>query len=196
MSTTKKYKKFIPEVERGKRGFPGRAGEAGGINEVNLDTIQANTSHTDRVIITTDVLGSDATIFFARSDRPGVMTSVDKDKLDGIEAGAEVNVGTDISIEQTAGDAEIISSTGSDGTLLPVSIANPSRAGLATPAMKDQWDRAYNERGSQIAGEGLSWNSTDQEIDIDIESDRLRKITAGTLDPSGGSHGDIYMQYE
>ena len=29
-----------------------------------------------------------------------------------------------------------------------------------------------------------------------LTDDRLRKITAGTLDPSGGSHGDVYMQYE
>ena len=30
----------------------------------------------------------------------------------------------------------------------------------------------------------------------DLSSDQIRTITAGTTDPTGGSNGDIYMQYE
>lgn len=56
----------------------------------------------------------------------GFMTGADKTKLDGIAAGAQVNVGTDISYN--AGTRLLSSSTGNDDTLPLVTTAN---AGLA-----------------------------------------------------------------
>lgn len=32
--------------------------------------------------------------------------------------------------------------------------------------------------------------------DLPLNADQIRKITAGTADPTGGSNGDIYLQYE
>jgi hypothetical protein len=68
----------------------------------------------------------------------GLMTAADKSKLDGIEAGAEVNVATDLSLGTHDTDSiDILSSTGSDVTLPS---ATTSLAGLMSSADKTKLD--------------------------------------------------------
>lgn len=69
--------------------------------------------------------GSDAVIAAADSTNAGVLSSADKNKLDGIAPGAEVNAPTNISIARTANAVTVQSSTGSDSTI------NPATATLA-----------------------------------------------------------------
>lgn len=75
--------------------------------------------------VLTSSTGTDVTLPLAGSD-PGLMSAADKTKLDGIEAGAQANVATDLTY--TAATRVIASSTGTDATLPLVS---SSDAGLA-----------------------------------------------------------------
>jgi hypothetical protein len=70
--------------------------------------------------------GTNATIPAATTSLAGLMTNTDKTKLDGIEAGAQVNVGTNLGITAgtTAGPI-VTSSTGTDATL-PTATASAS----------------------------------------------------------------------
>lgn len=63
-------------------------GGGGGDTEVSLSTTYA----TGTVTITNSA-GSNATINSASTSQAGVMSSADKEKLDGVEAGAQANVG-------------------------------------------------------------------------------------------------------
>jgi hypothetical protein len=73
----------------------------------------------------------------ATGAQAGTMSAADKTKLNGIAAGAQVNVGTDLTY--TASSRLLESSTGADVTLPVVDITN---AGLA-PAPEDGPDRFY-----------------------------------------------------
>tara|TARA_R110000851_G_scaffold57420_2_gene133758 strand:+ start:3490 stop:4878 length:1389 start_codon:yes stop_codon:yes gene_type:complete len=80
--------------------------------------------------------GADGVIGAATISVAGVMTAADKTKLDGIDAGAEVNVDTDIS-ENTVTNTtvEVASSTGANATL---NQASTSRAGVLSKAKFDE----------------------------------------------------------
>ena len=69
----------------------------------------------------------------------GLMTATDKSKLDGIEDGAQVNVGTDLTGVPTAVGYGIASSTGTD-VAIPAVVAGSPNAGLMTPTDKDKLD--------------------------------------------------------
>ena len=75
--------------------------------------------------ITYDAGTQTVAINAATTSAAGSMSSADKAKLDGIAAGAQVNVATDITYD--AASREVRSSTGADATL---PLVTPSAAGL------------------------------------------------------------------
>jgi hypothetical protein len=98
--------------------------------QVNAPTDLGYTSATR---ILTSSTGADVTLPLAGSD-PGLMSAADKTKLDGIAAGAQVNVPTDLTY--TAATRLLASSTGTDVTLPLVG----ADAGLMSAADKTKLD--------------------------------------------------------
>ena len=90
--------------------------------------------------------GNDVTIAGATGSIAGVMTAADKTKLDGIDAGAQVNIDTDLSKTASTTDVTINSST---GTNVSIGAASTSSAGVMT---KDLYDNviANNAKVSNV----------------------------------------------
>jgi hypothetical protein len=81
--------------------------------------------------------GTNATVPAATSSVAGLLTSADKTKLDGIAAGAQVNVGTDLAMAGAGNSRTIASSTG-NGVTVPV--ASTSSAGFMSTDDKTKLD--------------------------------------------------------
>ena len=80
--------------------------------------------------------GADITLNAATQAVAGAMTATDKEKLDGIDIGAEANVGTNLAESTTTNTTVIVtSSTGNNATLAS---ASTSRAGLLSKAKFDE----------------------------------------------------------
>jgi hypothetical protein len=76
-------------------------------------------------------------ILAATTSAPGSMSATDKAKLDGIAAGAQVNVATNLGYSAAASNGTVSSSTGNNATL---PAATTSLAGLLTAADKAKLD--------------------------------------------------------
>lgn len=76
-------------------------------------------------------------ILAATTSAPGSMSATDKAKLDGIAAGAQVNVATNLGYSAAASSGTVSSSTGNNATL---PAATTSLAGLLTAADKAKLD--------------------------------------------------------
>jgi len=97
-------------------------------------------SVTNRTGTTLDIdssTGADATVPASSSTEAGLMTATQFNKLDGIAAGAQVNVATDLSNTPAATTVEVESSTGTN-TTLPAATA--AAAGVMTGADKSKLD--------------------------------------------------------
>ena len=81
--------------------------------------------------------GTNATIPAATTSLAGLMTNTDKSKLDGIAAGAQVNVGTNLGQSRNATSYTVTSSTGSNTTLAAATTTN---AGVFVAADKSKLD--------------------------------------------------------
>lgn len=104
-----------------------------GTGATNLGVTTSSTT----VTVTSDT-GADATVGAATGSAAGIMTSADRTKLDGIQAGAQVNVPTDLSLGTITGTAvPLNSSTGADVSL---PAATTSLAGLQTASDKTKLD--------------------------------------------------------
>lgn len=90
------------------------------LNTAKVSNVSTNLSYTTAATTGTVVSsdGTNATIPAATTALAGLMTNVDKTKLDGIAAGAQVNVATNLSVTAgtTAGPI-VTSSTGTNATL-------------------------------------------------------------------------------
>lgn len=93
----------------------------------------------------TSSTGTDATIPAATTSLAGLLTSADKTKLDGIAAGAQVNVATNLGYTTAASTGTVTSSTGTNATL---PAATTSLAGLLTGADKTKLDGI--QAGAQV----------------------------------------------
>lgn len=82
--------------------------------------------------------GADAVLPASTTSLSGVMSAADKTKLDGIASGAQVNVGTDLTVTATLFSVDILSSTGTDVTL-NTAVAGVT-AGIMTSADKAKLD--------------------------------------------------------
>jgi len=94
------------------------AGIASGA-EVNVDT---NLGYTASTRVLTSSTGTDVTLPEADGTNPGLMSDTDKDKLDGVASGAQVNVATNLSY--TASTGEVASSTGTNVTIPEIAWVN------------------------------------------------------------------------
>jgi hypothetical protein len=134
----------------------------------NLPTGGAGTdlSYTASTRVLASSTGADATLPLATTSDAGLLSSADKTKLDGIEAGAQVNVGTDLSY--TASSRLLTSSTGADVTLPE---ATTTLAGLQSAADKTKLDGIA--AGAEV-NINADWNATTGDAAI------LNKPTLGT----------------
>jgi hypothetical protein len=89
--------------------------------------------------------GTNATLPAATTSIAGLLTSADKTKLDGIAAGAQVNVATNLGYTSAASTGTVTSSTGTNATL---PAATASIAGLLTSADKTKLDGI--QAGAQV----------------------------------------------
>ena len=105
--------------------------------QVNVATNLAQGTRTTTTVPVTSSTGTDATLTAATTSLAGVMTSADKSKLDGIAAGAQVNVATNLGVTTTTTSNTITSSTGTNAT---IGEATSSAAGLMSTTHHDKLD--------------------------------------------------------
>ena len=142
--------------------------------------------------------GADIVLNAATGSIAGAMTGADKTKLDGITTGANVNVTTDISIDQTGASQVVVeSSDGTDGT---ITAATGSVAGVMTSADKTKLDGiatgaqvnvAETVTSIAIASNILTYtdeNGSDTDIDLSLYLDdtNLSRLTSGSINGSTG----------
>lgn len=125
--------------------------------------------------VLTSSTGADVTLPLATGTDPGLMAAADKGKLDGVAAGAEVNVNADWNA--VSGDAQILNKP-TLGSLAALSIVSDAEiaanAEIAVSKLADGAARQLLQ--TDAAGTGVEWTSN-----VDIP---------GTLDVSGASTFD------
>ena len=82
-----------------------------------ISTDLDNVPGTSAVVVTSST-GDDTAILNATSTRAGVMQATDKVKLDSIETGAQINVGTNLTAQRDSNSYTVESSTGTDANIL------------------------------------------------------------------------------
>ena len=108
----------------------------GDIDSLGAETNDLSITHNEDNVDIAIENGADITLAGATTTAAGAMSKDDKVKVDGIEAGAEVNVDTNLAEgASTTTTVVITSSTGNDATL---SSASASRAGLMSKAKFDE----------------------------------------------------------
>ena len=123
--------------------------------------------------------GTNAIITNATTSDSGLMSSSDKSKLDGIQSGAQVNVGTDLSYVNST--REVQSSTGTNATLPEVVAGGVS--GFMTGSDKTKLDGIAT--GAQVnVGTDLSYTSATRALASSTGTDVTLPLVS-----SGGSAG-------
>ena len=105
--------------------------------QVNVNPSQTYTAAADEGTLTLSPGSDTTTIPAATTSDAGLFTGTDKTKLDGIDPGAQANVGTNLSNTPDVSTVDVDSSTGT-GTTLPA--ATTSAAGVMTSADKTKLD--------------------------------------------------------
>lgn len=105
--------------------------------QVNVATNLAQGTRTTTTVPVTSSTGTSATLGVATTSLAGVMSSADKTKLDGIAAGAQVNVATNLSTSYASTTVSVTSSTGTTALL---NSATTSLAGVLSAADKTKLD--------------------------------------------------------
>jgi hypothetical protein len=112
--------------------------------QVNVATNLGYTTAASNGTVTSST-GTNATLPAATTALAGLLTGADKTKLDGIAAGAQVNVGTDLGITGTGDTRTITSSTGANVT---IPVATTTTAGWLSIADKAKLDGV--QAGAQV----------------------------------------------
>ena len=112
--------------------------------EVNVPTNLGLTGSGNSRTLTSST-GSNTSLPVATTSTAGLMATGDKSKLDGIEAGAEVNVATNLGNTRNSTSVTVTSSTGSNTTL---NAATTSNAGVMVAADKSKLDGI--EAGAEV----------------------------------------------
>jgi hypothetical protein len=119
-------------IATGSQSWSSNQGSTATFNVNVPGTNIAQGTRTTNTVPITSSTGTSATLGAATTLLAGVMTADDKVKLDGIAAGAQVNVPTNLSIGSSTGTAvRIDSSTGTNATL---PVASATLAGIVTNA--------------------------------------------------------------
>ena len=124
--------------------------------QVNVATnLGYNTAASNGIV--TSSTGTNATVPAATTTLAGLLTGVDKTKLNSIAAGAQVNVATNLGITGTGNTRTITSSTGTNVT---VPVATTTTAGLLSTSDKTKLDGiATAEKVGTITGTTLDLTS-------------------------------------
>ncbi len=116
--------------------------------------------------------GSRVTLHPATSTVAGIMSAAGQKKLNDIEAGAEVNIGTNLSAERKTNTVEIKSSTGNNVT---IGAATNTAAGVMT--VSDRQKMTSIEQGA--------------EVNVPTNLSVTRNATQAAVNSSTGSHSTI-----
>ena len=164
---------------------------------LSVDVDLGYTAAADKGTVT-NTAGDDAEIPLATGTNAGLTlnnyTTAEKDKLAGVEDGAEANVGTDLGYTPAAGNGTVTSSTGDDAT---IPLANGTNAGLSlhnySQADKDKLD-AYPDDPTDglvdlgytaAADKGTVTNTAGADAEIPLATDALAGLIVDA--PSDGS---------
>jgi trimeric autotransporter adhesin len=112
--------------------------------QVNVGTNLGQTRNSTSYTVTSST-GTNTTLAAATTTNAGVLVAADKAKLDGIEAGAQVNVGTNLGITGTGNNRTVTSSTGSNVT---IPVATTTTAGWLSTTDKSKLDGI--QAGAQV----------------------------------------------
>ena len=133
----------------------------------NVDNISVNLTYTASAtngIVNSDK-GTNATLpLVVTNGNAGLMTGTDKNKLDGIAGGAQVNVGTDLSNTTNATQVTVQSSTGDNTTL---DQANGTNAGVMSAAMYTKLNGLTPGGDDNVQSD---WDVTDAASDAFIQN--------------------------
>jgi hypothetical protein len=133
-------------------------------------TTNLSTTYNASTIIVNSSDGTNATVNAATTSLAGVLSSTDKNKLDGIATGAQVNVATNLGITGTGNTRTITSSTGTNVT---VPVATTTTAGWLSTSDKTKLD-------------GIETGATADQTKADIDA---LNINADTVD---GLHASAF----
>jgi hypothetical protein len=120
----------------------------------------------------------------------GMMTDNDKAKLDGIATGADVNVGTNISVVESATTVAINSSTGADDS---IAAATTSVAGVMTGADKSKLN-GIAASATNTAAPAITSNGSTPSLASGISAAEVRSVIGAA--PAGGSLGTNWLANE
>ena len=146
------------------------------LNNAKVTNVSTNlsTSSSATTLTVNSSDGTNAVLPAATVSVAGVMTAADKTKLDGIDAGAQVNVGTNIAQgTRTTTTVPVTSSTGTDATL---AAATTSLAGVMTSADKTKLDGIAT--GAQV-NVGTNLTKTTSTTDVTINSSTGTNVAIG-----------------
>lgn len=147
---------------------------------VNVPGTNLSVSGTGNTRTITSSTGNNITIPVATTSVAGWMSTGDKSKLDGIAAGAQVNVGTNLGVSGTGNTRTITSSTGSNIT---IPIATASLAGWMSTSDKSKLDGV--EAGAQVnVGTNLGSSGTGATRTITSSTGSNTSITYSAADLS------------
>jgi len=136
--------------------------------------------------------GADAVLLAADGTDAGVMTAADKTKLDGIAAGAEVNVQADWNAG--SGDAQILNkptlgtaaaanttafATAAQGALADTAVQPAGIANFETTTQLNARDTANRDRANHTGTQAIS-TVTNLQSNLDAKADKLVSINAQT----------------
>ena len=148
--------------------------------QVNVNPSQTYTAAPGEGTLTLSPGGDTTTIPAATSSNAGLFTGTEKDKLDGIDPGAQANVGTNLSNTPATSTVAVGSSTGT-GTTLPA--ATTSAAGVMTSADKSKLN-GIDPGASATTNLGVDTRTTTT-LNVTSSTGTSATIPAATTDLAG-----------
>lgn len=144
----------VPRGDKGEKGDKGDKGDKGLDGDGAGDMIGANnlSEVTDDAIARSNI-GAASTSVATTSDS-GLMSSADKTKLNGIDAGAQVNVPTDLTVTYNADNVFIQSSTGNTITITPASLTGDGKAGVMSKLDRETLN-TVSQKLNKAGGTGI-----------------------------------------
>lgn len=139
--------------------------------QVNVGTNLSYTQSTRELASST---GQSVTLPLVTPALPGLMSEEDKTKLNGIAAGAQANVATNLSVTTAASTTTVVSSTG-DNAVLPA--ATTSAAGVMTAADKTSLNTIASGLSSGQAFDKYSVVNTNTSGAINLNTAQVWQLT-------------------